>query len=157
MGKDKSDKHIPLVGTVEEYVGRSPLDFYSWGHIELGIASFLLLSLLITVTEALIGPALLSWWHIIVIIIIIAIFWELFENTVLYALGAKFENRRDSLINSLWDIILAVIGGLVMWLFKFLIMDAWGYRGLYFYIVGIISFVIILICYFIGFFITSRK
>lgn len=41
------NKHIPLVGDVKHYVGRSPWDFYSWGHIAMGIASFLLLSLML--------------------------------------------------------------------------------------------------------------
>ncbi len=158
MGKNKDkDKYIPLVGSVEEYVGRSAWDFYSWGHVALGIASFMLLSLMITVTEALIGPSIFSWWHILVLVLIVAVIWELFENTVLYVLGAKFENRRDSFWNALWDIIFAIIGAITMWLFKHIIMDVYGYRGTYFYIAGIISFIVILILYFIGFFITSRK
>jgi len=158
MGKDNNkETHIPFVGTTEEYLCRSPWDFYSWGHIDMGIASFLLLSLLITATEALIGPAILSWWHIMLFVFIFGVVWELFENIVLLSLGAKFENRRDSLVNSVWDIIFVCIGGAVMWLFKYLIMDLWGYQGRWFYIVGAISFGIILICYFIGFFITSRK
>ncbi|MHA1491902.1 MAG: hypothetical protein ACTSRI_19900 [Promethearchaeota archaeon] len=158
MGKDKSDdKHIPLVGSVEEYVGRSPWDFYSWGHIDMGIASFLLLSLMITITEALIGPSIFNWWHIMIFVLIFGVVWEIFENTVLYLIGAKFENRQDSIWNLLWDIIFVCIGGLAMWLLKFIIMDSMGRGGTWFYVSGSVAFVIILICYFIGFFITSRK
>ena len=68
MGKD-DPKHIPLIGMDADYIGRSFFDFYSWGHIALGIASYLLLSLLITVPEALGGNALIHWWLIIVIVI----------------------------------------------------------------------------------------
>ena len=64
------DKYIPLVGTVSEYVGRSPWDFYSWGHICMGIAAFLVFSLLITITELFIGPAILMWWHILAFVIL---------------------------------------------------------------------------------------
>ena len=36
-----SKKYVPFVGLVEDYVGRSPWDFYSWGHIAFGIGSFI--------------------------------------------------------------------------------------------------------------------
>ena len=65
------DKHIPLIGNVKDYVGRSPWDFYSWGHMALGIAIYLLLSLLITVPEALGGQGLIPWWSIILIVLFI--------------------------------------------------------------------------------------
>lgn len=151
------NKHIPLVGDVKHYVGRSPWDFYSWGHIAMGIASFLLLSLMITITEYYIGPAIISWWMIMVFVLIIALVWEFIENVILYSWGWKFEKRRDSFLNFLWDVIFVAIGGLVMWLFKWIIMDLLAKRGTYFYIVGIISFGIILLAYFIGFFITNEN
>ncbi|MFX1256911.1 MAG: hypothetical protein ACFFAN_03560 [Promethearchaeota archaeon] len=152
-------KHIPLIGDVLEEVGYSPWDFYSWGHIAMGIALFLVFSLINTIRTWMFGPGaeLFPWWLLMVFVLIIAFLWEVFENTLLWIWGKKFENRRDSFLNSLWDILFACIGGAVMWLFKWIIMDLLLIRGTWFYIVGIISFVLMLIAYFIGYFITNKQ
>ena len=49
--QEKKDKYIPFVGLVNDYVGRSAWDFYSWGHMDMGIAGFMVFSLLITIPE----------------------------------------------------------------------------------------------------------
>ncbi|KON26979.1 hypothetical protein AC481_06105 [miscellaneous Crenarchaeota group archaeon SMTZ-80] len=156
MGKD-DPKYIPLVGWDKDYVGRSPWDFYSWGHIALGIASFLLISLLITVPEALGGKGLIPWWLIIIIVLFILLFWEFFENVILWLLKWKFEERQDSFINFLWDVIFGMLGSLVMWLFQWIIMDLLGMLGRWFYIAGAISFGIIILAYLIGYSIYKSK
>jgi len=156
MGKD-DPKYIPLVVWDKDYVGRSPWDFYSWGHIALGIASFLLISLLITVPEALGGKGLIPWWLIIIIVLFILLFWEFFENVILWLLKWKFEERQDSFINFLWDVIFGMLGSLVMWLFQWIIMDLMGMLGRWFYIAGAISFGIIILAYLIGYSIYKSK
>ena len=156
MGKD-DPKYIPLVGWDKDNIGRSPWDFYSWGHIALGIASFLLISLLITVPEALGGKGLIPWWLIIIIVLFVLLFWEFFENVVLWLLNWKFEDRQDTFINFLWDVIFGMLGALVMWLFQWIIMDLLGMLGRWFYVSGAISFSTIIIAYLVGYSIYKSK
>ena len=150
MGKD-DPKHIPFVGMDADYIGRSPWDFYSWGHIALGIASFLLLSLLITVPRALGGQALIPWWLIIIIVLLLLFLWECIENVILWALKWKFEDRQDTFVNLLWDIIFGMIGAGAMWLCEWIIFDVLGALGRYYYIFGSIIFGLVIVAYLIGY------
>ncbi|HEY0089867.1 MAG TPA: hypothetical protein VGB37_13545 [Candidatus Lokiarchaeia archaeon] len=156
MGKE-DPKYIPLIGWDKDYISRSPFDFYSWGHIALGIALFLLLSLLITVPEYLGQKALIPWWLIIIIVIFILLFWEFFENVILWRLGWKFESRQDSLVNFIWDMIFGISSALLTWLIKWIIMDVYNASGRWFYIAGALLFGIILVIYFIGYGIYKSK
>ncbi|MFX0070234.1 MAG: hypothetical protein ACFFAO_04000 [Candidatus Hermodarchaeota archaeon] len=130
MGKDEP-KYIPLIGYDSDYVGRSPWDFYSWGHIDMGIGAFLLISLIITVTEWVLGPgsAIVEWWMVLALVILFSLIWEFIENVILWKLGWKFEDRQDSWPNFIWDVIFVILGGGLMWLFKWIIMDSLGYLG----------------------------
>ncbi|MFW9987866.1 MAG: hypothetical protein ACFFC3_04360 [Candidatus Odinarchaeota archaeon] len=149
--------YIPFVGLLEDYVGRSPLDYYSWGHIAFGIAAFSLFSLIITIWEIFIEEATMSWYYILIFVLIVAVCWELIENTILWKLNLKYENRKDSLINSLFDIIFVIFGGASTWLLKWIIMDVMGHFGRWFYLTALIYFLLVLVAYFIGFLITNEE
>ena len=155
-GKE-NPKYVPFIGWDEDYIGRSAWDFYSWGHIALGIASFLLLSLLITVPEYLRQKALIPWWLIIVIVIILLLIWEFVENVILWRLGWKFEDRQDSLANFIWDMVFGITSALTMWLMKWIIMDRYNAKGRWFYIAGAVLFGIVLVAYVIGYGIYKSK
>ncbi|MFX1315430.1 MAG: hypothetical protein ACFE9T_06165 [Promethearchaeota archaeon] len=157
--EESKDRHyVPFIGLLEDYVGRSPIDFYSWGHIDLGIGSFIIFSLIITVYQYFWEqPATLEWYWIYIMVIIVAIVWELFENIVLWRLGLKYEDRKDTVLNAFFDVVFVMTGAVVMWLFKWLIVDLMEERFRWFYLVGLISFVVILICYFIGYYITNEN
>ncbi|MFX1378200.1 MAG: hypothetical protein ACFFA4_03830 [Promethearchaeota archaeon] len=156
--KESESKHyLPFIGLLEDYVGRSPWDYYSWGHIAFGIGSFSIFSLIITIWELLIGPALIPWYFILLLVLITGVIWEIFENTVLWRLGLKYENRRDTFVNAFFDIIFVIIGGLATWLLKWIIMDVVGERGRWFYVSAICLFLLVIIAYFIGFYITNER
>jgi hypothetical protein len=159
MSDTESEKkqYIPFVGLLQDYVGRSPWDFYSWGHIAFGIGAFSIFSLIITIWELIIGPSGLPWYFILIFVTIVGIGWEIIENTILWKLGVKYENRKDSFINAFFDILFVILGGLATWLLKWIIMDVMGEFGRWFYLSAIILFVLILIAYFIGFYITNEK
>ena len=53
----------------------------------------------------------------------ISIIWELIENFWLYKLNIKFAHRRDSLINSITDVIFFVLGGIIALLIIFFYFD----------------------------------
>ncbi len=157
MSSEESGKHyVPFVGLLEDYVGRSPMDYYSWGHIAFGIASFAIFSLIITLWELFVGPAPISWYFILIFVLVVGVGWEIIENTILLKLGLKYENRKDSFVNAFFDIIFVIGGGAATWLMKWIIMDVMGERGRWFYVSALISFLIMLISYFIGFYITNE-
>ena len=56
------DRYIPFIGRINDYVGRSPLDFYSWGHIAFGIGAFSIFSLIITIFELIFSTAAIMPW-----------------------------------------------------------------------------------------------
>lgn len=156
--KESGKKHyVPFIGLLEDYVGRSPWDYYSWGHIAFGIGAFSIFSLIITLWDHYIGPAIMPWYWILIFVIIVGVGWEIIENTILWKLGVKYENRKDSFLNAFFDIVFVIVGGLVTWLLKWIVMDVMGKLGRWFYISAIIAFVIILIAYFIGFYITNEN
>ena len=155
--KVKKVGYVPFVGKIDDYLGRSPWDFYSWGHIAFGIASFSLLSLLITITEEFIGPSFIAWWFILLCTFFVGVIWEILENTVILWWGWRPHNRRDSFVNSFWDIIFVTLGGASTWLLKWIIRDFFLLEGRFFYIAALIYFCVLLIAYFIGFYLTNEN
>ena len=156
MGKD-DPKYIPLVGWDKDYIGRSPWDFYSWGHIAFGIGAFSIFSLISTLWELLFGPTLTLWYLILLFVLITAVIWEIIENTILWRVGLKYENRKDTSINAFFDILFVLLGGLATWLLKWIIIDVMGERARWFYVSAICLFLLAVIAYFIGFYITNQK
>jgi hypothetical protein len=154
---EKKVEYVPFVGTVENYLSRAPWDFYSWGHIAFGIASFSLLSLMITITEIIIGPAIIAWWFILLLTFLVGVIWEILENTVIFWWGWRPHNRRDSFVNAFWDIIFVTAGGAFTWLLKWIIKDLISLAGRYFYITALIFFALVMVAYFIGFYITNEN
>ncbi|MFW9880918.1 MAG: hypothetical protein ACFFG0_48270 [Candidatus Thorarchaeota archaeon] len=155
--ESESTHYVPFVGLLEDYVGRSPWDYYSWGHIAFGIATFTLFSLIINLWELFIGPSTMPWFYILIFVIIVAVTWEIIENTILWRLGLKYENRKDSFLNAFFDIVFMILGGLATWLLKWIIMDVMGELGRWFYISALCLFLLALIAYFIGFYITNEN
>ncbi len=144
---------MAIVAETKDQTGRAPWDYFSWGHIDMGIMSYLLLSLINTipswVTQSKVD--IIFWWVMLVLTIVVAVVWELMENTLFIKLGIKFENRKDSLANATWDIIFAIIGGAYVWGIKGLMVNLVGFHLIpAFYIVGIVSFIVVLIIFFIG-------
>ncbi|MFX1420110.1 MAG: hypothetical protein ACFE9N_14430 [Promethearchaeota archaeon] len=155
--ESESRHYVPFIGLLEDYVGRSPWDYYSWGHIAFGIATFAIFSLIINLWELFIGPSTLPWFYILIFVVIVAVIWEIVENTILWRLGLKYENRKDTFINAFFDIFFMLVGGLATWLLKWIIMDVIGELGRWFYISALCLFLLILIAYFIGFYITNEN
>ena len=154
-----SDESTPIVATSKSQTGKSPIDYFSWGHVNLGIGSFILLSLINALPSYFEDELIIfiPYWIMLVLVLVVAIVWEIVENTLFVSIGIKFEGRRDSFKNALWDIIFGIIGGLAIWIFKGILVNIIGATNnnipqyiIYFYITGIISFIFILVCFFIG-------
>ncbi len=142
-----------IIAETKDQTGRAPWDYFSWGHVDMGIMSYLLL-VLINIIPTYVDQALvyiIPYWIMLVITIVVGLVWELIENTIFVATGIKFENRRDSFINALWDVIFVIIGALYIWILKGVMVNLNGVMLIpAFYIVGIVSFIVVLIAFFIG-------
>ena len=142
-----------IVAETKDETARAPWDYFSWGHVDMGIGSFLLL-VLINIIPTYVDQALvyiIPYWVMLVLTICVGIVWEIVENTLLVHTGLKFENRRDSFVNAFWDVIFVSIGALYIWIVKGIMINILGvHLILEFYIVGIVSFIVVLIAFFIG-------
>ena len=128
-----------FIATEINEVGISWFDFYSIGHICLGIGLFLFWSLFYTIPKKKGRTPIFSLLFVFILTIVFAIIWEIIEHTVFLELEWKFENRPDSWQNMSTDVLLCAVGGLGTWFFAYLIFEkersAFGY-----YTFGIIGF-----------------
>lgn len=98
---------IIIIAKRAEHVGISPIDFFSLGHLFMGYITFLGFY----GTFSLFFGIPLNFFYLLGNIFV-AIIWESVENLILYELKFKFAHRRDSIINSLMDIIFFLFGGI---------------------------------------------
>ncbi len=139
-----------LVATTTEEVGISWFDFYSIGHVCMGIGIFLFFSLLYTIPMSNEGESqvILPLWAIWILTVLLGIGWEFLENIIFIEMGIKFEGRLDSVQNITTDILIVAIGGLGGWLFchEVFVKDknVWAY-----YIFGLIGFTIWIVVFII--------
>lgn len=101
-------KYPKVCSFKEEDVDICFIDFYSFGHFIFGFITNLiifLIILLLTSQKFIFLSAIFT--------INIGLFWEFFENFYLHKKGFKYDNRQDSLANSLTDILFVSIGAIV--------------------------------------------
>jgi len=143
-----------IVGLTFQEAGQCAFDFFSLGHICMGIGIFLFWSLFYTIPKSKGRTPLFSLLFVFILTIICGIIWEIIENTLFFELGLKFEGLSDSGINIMTDILLVAVGGLGSWLYCYLIFEKDKKIRAY-YIFGLISFAIWLIFFFILRYITK--
>ena len=128
-------------------VGVSPLDSYSIGHVAMGVMAWLIISLGYSLYQYYGLPPLFELWGVFLLTLAVAVVWELFENTIFWYAGKKFENRRDSILNSIWDIIFVMLGAVIFWIFWYLYVEVGGYAGRWYYLIGFITFTLLVIIF----------
>jgi hypothetical protein len=145
-----------IAETIDE-VGIAALDYFTWGHLFMGVLFFTLLSLLHVLFRYALNPAPdflkdpLPIWLAFLITLIIGIVWEPFENFVLYAWGMKFENRQDSLLNASFDIIFVALAAFIYLIIWYLLIKPGEIRTAYItYLIYVIGLVLMVIFHFIG-------
>ena len=89
-------------------MGINAIDFFSFGHLIIGYFNSLAFN---SIFYAIFGYSLILFC--LCCNLFVGIVWELFENVVLFKINLKFARRRDSLINSLSDVLFFTIGGLI--------------------------------------------
>lgn len=140
-----------IIAEITAEVGISAMDFFTWGHIAMGFGFFALLSFLHVYAKYVKQNDKFPIWLAFLITVIIGIFWEFFENFVLWSWGLKFEGRQDSLLNASIDIIfvtLATAFYLLLW--KLLIKPGEMKSAYITYTVYLIGFILMIIFYFVG-------
>ena len=144
-----------IIASTSEEVGISAFDFYSFGHICMGIGIFLVISLFYTIpmsndsTSRVIFPLWLIW----IFTIVCGIIWEYVENTYFITWGIKFEGRHDSVINMVFDVVLVAIGGLGTWFLAHIVYSKFKKHWIY-YTWGILCFMLCLGLFIFGRYLT---
>lgn len=99
----------------DDDIATSAVDFFSLGHILMGQISFIICYLVMTYWIGNTDTTTVKKWSLI-ITIIFGIVWEPFENIIVWKMGLKFENRRDSILNIIFDILFVILGGVLAWI-----------------------------------------
>ena len=99
---------IIIVARRAEHVGISPIDFFSLGHFIMGYLTFLGFY----GTFSLFFGIPLNFLYLLGNIFV-SVIWEIVENVILFKLNFKFAHRRDSVINSIMDIFIFFVGGII--------------------------------------------
>ncbi len=133
-------------------VGQSVFDFFSFGHLAMGVAVFSFLSLVSTIRN-LFDPNHFKiqkshWMWFFVGTVIFAVIWEIVENTLILQWGLKHMNQADSIINAIADIVLGSISALIIWGFGYLLYEkVRKYEFLLFFLSNALLFVVFFVIY----------
>ena len=141
-----------LWATLSIEVGQSVFDFFSFGHLAMGIVVFSLLSLISTLRN-IFDPKHFKvqkshWMWFLVGTVIFAIFWEVVENTLILQWGLKHMNQADSIINAISDIVLGGVSALICVVIAYLLYEkVRKYEFLLFYLSNTLLFILFFVIY----------
>ncbi len=133
----KDDEKLPIVAKTVVQVGISGVDFYTFGHIIMGLIGFTIMANILDTAGA------------FSFVQLGAVVWELIENIILYKIGLKFEERRDSGLNAILDIAFMDIGAGISFYLFVLLYENYGFPMEIFVAVNILLALSILILFYI--------
>ena len=134
-----------LIATNINEVGISLLDFFSIGHVCMGIGMFLFFSLIYSFFKKTDFKS--SLYCSFLLSIAGAIIWELIENILFINWGLKFGNVRDSIFNLVSDMFFVGMGAFFMMVLRFR-FDKLKKKIFDYYLVGILIFLFYILLYF---------
>lgn len=135
--RKKSDDKLPVIAKTLIQVGTAGIDFYTFGHIIMGILGFTIMSNFVDT------PSAFSFVQLG------AVAWELFENIILFHYDFKFEGRRDSGLNAILDIAFMDIGaGVSFFLYVAIVETLFHSYEIFVLINLLLSLIILIIFYF---------
>lgn len=133
---------MKIFGKRKEDISKSPLDFYSFGHLIFGHIAYIIIFLIGLFSEIpLIRDAMIR--RVLGFTIFVGLIWEIVENNTF--VKYKLKKHVDSLNNSLCDILCVFIGASIIGIVMFFI----GYTNVLFLLIN----TLILITYFMFFYI----
>ena len=98
-----------LVAQNKSEMTQKPIDVYTIPHMLMGIVSYIVFYLFLASFFKRVDTIYLS----LISVLIWAIMWEYVENFILLHTRFKTNNRRDSLQNSLTDVVFTGLGGIL--------------------------------------------
>ncbi len=152
---------VPVVGLNEIELSIASFDYWTVGHFLWGLALFVLAFTFGWIIHNLTGkpkdpindPEFKKFVLYWVLILIIAVLWEIIENTLLLAVGIKV--KTDSVPNMITDITIWSIGGCVGWYMTDLMFLSDKYLRAY-YVYGFMSLTMGILIFVIFGFITTN-
>ena len=97
-------------------IPKAAVDFFSIGHVLMGQITFFIVYAMLFFwpgfSESVGDPIKPEFWCVVVSIIV-GLIWEPLENILLWKMGLKFEGRKDSWLNIIFDIIFVTAGALL--------------------------------------------
>ena len=110
-------KREQFFARTKDGISKAAFDFFSIGHILMGQIAYFLAWFFVRsdggVLYTFVGEPTNPGLYALYFAIFIGLIWEPIENVILWKMGLKFEGKRDSWLNLIFDIIL-VTGGAVM-------------------------------------------
>jgi len=119
-----------IIGTTRKDVNEAWIDFYSIGHLVLGFVVFF-----ISYWFSLLVLRIQFREYLTIFTLIFAVLWELFENICLVKTRFKFDKRKDSVENSLFDIVFVFFGAIICYIMS--LLEAFIIIGFLFMIIGV--------------------
>ncbi|TXT64745.1 MAG: membrane protein of unknown function [Promethearchaeota archaeon] len=102
---------MKFLAKTKDDISRAAIDCFSFTHIILGFFGYFVLD---SISYTILGTS--NTPISLILLISFSIIWELFENFVLLQFGIKFASRKDSVLNSVMDVIFFFGGGMVVML-----------------------------------------
>ncbi|MBD3352149.1 MAG: hypothetical protein GF364_11735 [Candidatus Lokiarchaeota archaeon] len=125
-------------------IGRVWVDYFSWGHVAMGIGIYALVWFIVSFTST----SAISLYCFLITFIVGGWLWEVIENNLIWSWGMKFEDKQDSINNLLGDQFWVCLGAIIIWIVEIIIIG--NYAVYWFYIVAGILLLICLIGFFIS-------
>lgn len=124
---------IKVFARNKDDVSKAAIDFFSFGHTIGGYFAFVVSDALFLV---LIGEYLILLC--IFVIFLCGVLWEVIENTFFFKKNIKFGYRRDSLVNSVMDVIMFTSGGIIAAVCFELSPNTFLFTTAFFYIINVL-------------------
>lgn len=99
-----------LVAQNKQEISNKPIDVYTVGHILMGVICYVIIF-------SFFGMVGVSNWISLVGTILFGVVWEYIENFIISKTILKHQKRKDSLENSLTDVVFTAIGGFIGFIF----------------------------------------
>jgi hypothetical protein len=102
---------MKFLAKTKDDISRAAVDCFSFTHLLLGFYGYFILN---SISYTILGTN--NPPFSLILLLGFSIIWELFENFILIQFGIKFASKKDSVLNSVMDVIFFIGGGMVVML-----------------------------------------
>lgn len=145
MGK-KKEEEISVVADEAEEIGISPIDPFSLAQMSIGILLFLVFSASYALNRFYSTQPLTDLVVVFLLTILVSVGWEVVQ----FIIVRKFGGRKETLINSISDVIFLAAGAGLSWLLWLLLVEITGSPSSNYYMIILIILGILLFIFFVS-------